>query len=127
MERGYARKAFLSMALCSLLISAACASPPVRVLPLVGVPAYAPTDPSSIIVLRSEPPRRFQTLGQIIVEPEKPMPVPEIEQKLREAAAGMGANAVVIQADMTMQAGEDRQQQLSGGQVVTAIAIRFVD
>jgi hypothetical protein len=126
MGRGNTIKVVLFMALCVLLVLAACASSPVRVLPVVGAPIYEPTDPSTVLILRAEPQRPFETLGQVVVEPEKQMSEAQVEQMLREAAAGMGANAVFIQADMTMEAGEIRQQ-FSGGQIVTAIAIRFKD
>jgi len=125
-NKGYAGKAFWSIVLGSLLVIAACASPPVRIMPFVGVSAYPPTDPANVMVLRTGPERPFERLGQIILEPEKPVSVQEIEQRLREAGAGMGANAVVIQADMTMQVGESRPE-MAGGQIITAIAIRFKD
>jgi hypothetical protein len=123
-----ATKPFWFTVLAGMLLIAGCATaPPVRILPLVGASAYAPTDPVTIMVLRTEPQRPFETLGQVVLEPEgNALSVPELEQKLREAAASMGANAVVITADMTMQAGGTRMEQ-SGGQVVSAIAIRFKD
>ncbi len=123
-KKGYRGKAFWIMVLGSLLVLSACAAPQVRIMPVVGVSAYAPTDPATVTVLRTEPQLHFETLGQIILEPESALSVPEIEQRLREAAAGMGANAVVIQSDMKMQAGEDRPM-MSGGQIITAIAIRY--
>jgi hypothetical protein len=123
-----ATKAFWFTVLVGMLFIVGCAAaPPVRILPLVGAPAYPPTDPVTVMVLRTEPQRPFETLGQVVLEPEgNALSVPELEQKLREAAASMGANAVVITADMTMQAGGNRMEQ-SGGQVVSAIAIRFKD
>jgi hypothetical protein len=98
----------------------------VRIMPTVGTPVYPPTDPTTIMILRTQPLRPFETLGQIILEPEAVLPVPEMEQKLRQAAASMGANAVVIISDMTMLAGSHRSEA-SGGQIISANAIRFKD
>jgi hypothetical protein len=98
----------------------------VRVLPRVGVPLYPPTDSATILVLRQEPSRPFEILGQLVIEPENVLPMPEIERMLREEAAHMGANAVVIVSDMTMRVGETRAE-MEGGQIVVANAIRYKD
>jgi hypothetical protein len=98
----------------------------VRIMPTVGMPAYPPTDPTTVMILRTQPVRPFETFGQVILEPESALSVPEMEQNLRQAAAGMGANAVVIISDMTMLAGSHRSEA-SGGQIISANAIRFKD
>jgi len=98
----------------------------VRIMPTVGMPAYSPTDPTKVMILRTQPLRPFETLGQIILEPEAALSVPEMEEKLRQAAASMGANAVVIISDMTMLAGSHRSEA-SGGQIISANAIRYKD
>ena len=86
----------------SVMLLAGCAAVvPVRIVPAEGTPHYPPTDPASVTVLRSEPPRPFETLGQVVLDPGHTLPVPEMEQKLRQAAASMGANAVFIISDMT--------------------------
>lgn len=109
-----------------LLLAACMTSNMVRVLPRVGVPLYPPTEPTTILVLHEEPSQPFEILGQIIIEPEAALPVPEIEQMLRKEAARMGANAVVILSDMTMRVGESREE-MAGGQIVAANAIRYRD
>ena len=93
----------LLVAICgSAMLLAGCASvAPVRIVPTEGTLHYPPTDPASVAVLRSEPPRPFETLGQVVLDPGHTLPVPEMEQKLRQAAASMGANAVFIISDMT--------------------------
>ncbi len=104
-----------------------CTAPnPVQILSTPGVPAYAPTDPSTVMVLRVEPQRPHITLGQILLEPQKALSVPDIEQKLRQAGASMGASAVVILSDMSNLAGPF-SVDTSGSQVISAIAIRFTD
>ena len=50
----------------------------------------------------------------------------EIDQLLREAAGSMGANAVVMLANMNMVAGAD-STQMWGGHVISAVAIRYTD
>jgi hypothetical protein len=102
------RKRFLACTALSLIVVvslfAGCTTTAntVRIMPTVGMPAYPPTDPTTVMILRAQPLSPFETLGQIILEPEAALSVPEIEQKLRQAAASMGANAVVFISDMTM-------------------------
>ena len=101
----------------SVMLLAGCTTvTPVRIVPAEGIPHYPPTDPASVTVLRSEPPRPFETLGQVILDPGHTLPVPEMEQKLRQAAASLGANAVFISSDMTTLKGP-----------VFAYAIRYKD
>ena len=108
------------------LLTACMITNPVRVLPRVGVPLYPPTDPATILVFSESPSRPFEILGQIIIEPETVLPASDIEQMLRREAARMGANAVVLVSDMTMRAGESREE-MAGGQIVVANAIRYRD
>jgi hypothetical protein len=101
----------------SVMLLAGCASvAPVRIVPTEGTPHYPPTDPTSVTVLRSEPPRPFVTLGQVVLDLGHTLPVPEMEQKLRQAAASLGANAVFISSDMTTLKGP-----------IFAYAIRYKD
>jgi hypothetical protein len=117
----------LTIVLAVVWLVAACATTnTVRVLHRVGVPLYQPTEPTAVMVLQGEPSRPFEVLGQIIIEPQADLPVPDIERMLRREAARMGANAVVILSDMTMRVGESREE-MAGGQVVVANAIRYRD
>lgn len=101
----------------SVMLLAGCASlAPVRIVPTEGTAHYPPTDPASVTVLHSEPTRPFETLGQVVLDAGNTLPVPEMEKKLREAAASLGANAVFISSDMT---------KLKGP--VFAYAIRYRD
>src|SRR5512143_1576488 len=106
----------------ALVVLAGCATPsPVRVLSLVGAPVYPPTDPESVVVLQTEPLIPFETLGQVVLETQSAASGAEVEQMLRQAGASIGANAVIIKADMNMQVGADSSQS-SRGQVVSGIA-----
>ncbi|HBH86840.1 MAG TPA: hypothetical protein DDY17_04460 [Syntrophaceae bacterium] len=101
----------------SVIILTGCAAVvPVRIVPTEGTPHYPPTDPASVMVLRSEPLRPFETLGQVVLDPGHTLPVQEMEQKLRKAAASLGANAVFIISDMTTLKGP-----------VLAYAVRYKD
>ena len=99
----------------------------------IGVPSYPPTDPATIQILRTEPTQPNIRLGEITLEPSsQSTPAPEIEQKLRQAAAKMGANAAVIVADRTAIMGGvvtgpwwGRSVQPTYGRVVVAVAIRY--
>ncbi len=120
-------KKFRLAVLFSMLILAGCTSAvPVKIMPYVGVTAYPPTDPASIMVLQSDPLRPHQTLGHVIVRPEDPLSFEEMDQVLRDAAASMGADAVVIIANMRMHAGAN-SLQMSAGHVISAVAIRYND
>ncbi len=100
----------------------------------LAVPAYPPTDPAGVQILRSEPARPHERLGEVSLEPEGNPPVSEMEAKLKQAAANMGANAVVIVADTTRLMGGyvtgpwwDRQIYPQYGRVIVAVAIRYVE
>lgn len=118
MKRKLDALVILLVAICgSVMLLTGCASvAPVRIVPAEGVPHYPPTDPTSVTVLHSEPPRPFEILGQVILDPGHTLPVPEMEQKLRQAAASLGANAVFISSDMTTLKGP-----------IFAYAIRYKD
>jgi hypothetical protein len=99
----------------------------------IGVPTYPPTDPATIQVMRTEPTRPNVKLGEITVEPSSMnTPVAKIESKLQEAAAKMGANAVVIVVDRTQNMGAvvtggwyNRQISPVIGRVIVGVAIHY--
>ena len=122
-----AARTFGLAVLGGMLFLAGCASAvPVKVMPYVGVSLYPPKDPASVAVLQDDPLRPHKALGHVIVEPEHTLSIEETEQILRETAASMGADAVVIMANMAMQAGADIWMT-SGGHLITAVAIRYKD
>ena len=93
---------------------------------------YVPTEPASVEILRSEPMHPNVRLGEIVLEPQGAPPVVEMEQKLKEAAAEMGANAAVIVADATMRMGsinvgpQWKREIDPFGRETIAVAIRYV-
>lgn len=84
-----------------LLAIAGCSSIDARTTEYVGAPHAAPTSASNVEVLRSEPTRPHARLGEVVVDAsvEPAPPITEVEQKLREQAASIGGDAVVVVYD----------------------------
>jgi hypothetical protein len=129
-----AAKLYSSNLLLALLaFVAGCSWVSVQSKQYLGVPTYPPTDPAAVEILRSEPLRLNERLGEITLEPQGNPTVQEMEAKLRQAAAKMGADAVVIVADRTMLMGGvamgpwwGRQLNPVYGRVIVGVAIRYV-
>ena len=62
-------------------------------------PRFAPTHPASVDLLRREPRRDHLRLGEVWIRPDPRMNRYDVEGLLREKAARMGADALVIVAD----------------------------
>ncbi len=101
----------------------------------LGVPAYPPTDPAQIQILRKEPTQSHVQLGEIRAEPSSDsVSAQKIEAAMRNAAARMGANAVVIVYDRTEVTGAmvtgpwyGRSVQQIMGRVIVGVAIRYIE
>ncbi|HYR36989.1 MAG TPA: hypothetical protein VEQ87_22070 [Burkholderiales bacterium] len=90
------------LALAALVwLAAACASIDAKTTQYVGAPRFAPSDAKTVQILRAEPTQPHDKLGEVMLEvPTEPgPPVEEIEQRLREEAATLGASAVVVVFD----------------------------
>lgn len=87
----------------SLLLAglAGCSSIDARTTEYVGAPHASPTNAATVEVLRSEPTRPHVRLGEIVVDAtvDPAPPITEVEQKLREQAASIGGDAVVVVYD----------------------------
>ncbi|OPY75852.1 MAG: hypothetical protein A4E65_03395 [Syntrophorhabdus sp. PtaU1.Bin153] len=99
----------------------------------LAVPSYPPTNPTTVQILHSEPTTPHKRLGEISLEPQGNPTVPEMEAKLRQAAADMGADAAVIVADTTKLMGSyvsgpwwGRQVSPIYGRVIVAVAIKYI-
>jgi len=99
----------------------------------IGAPIYPPTDPASVQIVRAFPTRPFVRLGEITAEPYGDPSVQEIEQKLRDGAAKIGASTAVIVSDRTELMGAsitggfgNRQLSRDYQRVIMAIGIRYV-
>src|SRR5687768_12555474 len=97
---------------------ASCAYVEATTTQYVGVPRFPQVEPAAVQVLPAEPAQRHDRLGEVLLDISlDPAPtVAEIEQRLREEAAKMGANAVYVIRD-AIRPGEARK--------LIGIAIRF--
>ena len=97
---------------------AACAYVDATTVQYVGVPRFPPVEPKAVQVLAQEPPQRHDRLGEVMLDisVDPPAEVAEIEQKLREEAGKMGANAVYVVRDV-QRPGDSRK--------LIGIAIRY--
>jgi len=99
----------------------------------IGVQMYPPSTPAQIQILRKEPARPHVQLGEVRAEPSsETVPVRNIEESLRNAAAKMGADAIVIVFDRTEVTGAmitgpwyGRSVQQIVGRVVVGVAIKY--
>jgi hypothetical protein len=62
-------------------------------------PRFSPSDPQRVALLRNEPRREHVRLGEVWIRPEPWDDRYYVENVLRENAAAMGADALVIVAD----------------------------
>ncbi len=122
----------LVLAFVLLPLLAACSTVSIDTKQYLGLPTYPPTDPATVEILRQPPVRPHERLGEIVAEPSGSPPVSEIENKLRQAAAKIGANAVVIVADRTERMGTvvsgpwwGRRIDQVYGRVIVGVAIRY--
>jgi len=60
---------------------------------------FPPTSPAQVVLLRSEPRRAHIALGEVWIRPRYYMDRYQVESMLKEKAARMGADAVVIVRD----------------------------
>ena len=131
-DKGEANSSALFLVFAVLSFIAGCNYVTVNTKPYLGVPQYPPTNPASVEILRTEPLQPHDRLGEIYLEPTGNPSVTEMEQKLREAAAKMGADAAVLVADRTMRMGATvtgpwygRQVSPDFQRVIIAVAIRY--
>lgn len=68
----------------------------------LGMPYYPPTIPASVAILRTPPVRSHEEIGEIILEPLTESSPQKLEDRFRQEAAKMGANAVLIDSDRTV-------------------------
>ena len=95
------RPLLVAALVASALALGACASVDAQTTAYVGVEHPEPTLPNEVQVLRTEPTRPHVRLGEILVDAsvDPAPPITEVEQKLREEGAKLGADAVVVVYD----------------------------
>jgi hypothetical protein len=97
-----------------------------------GVPQLAPTDPATVEILRREPRRPHEKLGEVYLEPSGSAPVAEMEQAICMEAAKLGADAAVLVYDKTKRIGAvyqgpwwARSSHAVYGRRIVAVAIHY--
>ena len=115
-----------------ILSSLSCSSVSSSSERLLGVPAFPPTNPQSVVILRREPRKPHDRIGHVFIEPSGSPSVEEMEQAIRAEAAKLGADAAVIVLDRTRRIGRvyegpwwDRRSFPIYGRKIVAVAIRF--
>jgi hypothetical protein len=120
-------------ALTALWLVTGCNTVSIHSHQYLGVQSYPPSDPAQIQIVRKEPTRPSLQLGEVRAEPSsEKVSVLEIETALRNAAAKMGADAVVIVLDRTEVTGAvvtgpwyGRTIQQVTGRVIVGVAIKY--
>lgn len=65
----------------------------------LGSPKYAPTEATKVVVLQTEPKEPHERLGEVLLEATSNVSRDELENRLRQAAAKLGADAVFLAYD----------------------------
>jgi hypothetical protein len=125
---------FMFVAVVALFAVIGCRSDSTSSSKDTGVPIYAPSDPARVQVLWASPDPPSVRLGEITVvatSNSKTSSV-QIKKKLREAAAKMGADAVVIVSDRAGISGGvvtgtsyGRTTQQTSTPVVVGVALKY--
>jgi uncharacterized protein YbjQ (UPF0145 family) len=112
----------------------ACASLNTTMTPYAGASHYPPGDPASVQILRTEPTKSHDRLGEIVVDAATHSATPgnKVEQKLRQEAAKLGADAVVVVYDRLQPMGAsvmsgywDRSIETVTGHTIVGVAIKY--
>ncbi len=95
-----------------------------------GAPHFPPTFPGDIELLRHEPRRDHIQLGEVWIKPEPGMGRFYVENELREKAARMGADALVIVEDRFLGGGVVARSYWRGAvvyreRIIVGVAIRY--
>jgi hypothetical protein len=87
--------AFASLALAS------CASLEATTTPYAAAPQLAPADPAAVKIVRTEPLEPHDRLGEVVIDMSITVPplIEDVEAKLADESAKLGANAVVVVVD----------------------------
>ena len=112
----------------TLSVLGACATIDATTAPRVGAPHYPPSDPAAVQILRQDPPRQFEQLGEVRLDAstDPAPPVTDIEARLKSEGAKLGADAVVIVWDRIQPVGVQYNGPLWGGNLEAIQAHRLV-
>ncbi len=123
----------LAIVVLTLFLATGCQTVATMHTQEIGVPRYPPSDPAQVQILRAEPTRPHVRLGEVRAEPSaQDVDAAKIEAALREEAAKLGADAVVVVYDRTQITGAVVTGPWWGasihrieGRVVIAVAIKY--
>jgi hypothetical protein len=122
------------LAAAALIATGGCASSNVSTIRYANVPDFPPTTPASVQILRSEPARPHQMLAELSMAAPTESTAPavqQVEEKLRAAAAALGADAVVLVVDplqptaVASRTWWGSSARGTGGRDVIAVAIKY--
>ena len=111
-----------------------CATIDATVTQYAGAPRFPPTNPAAVEILRVEPVRPHERLGEIEVDAsaEHAPPIAKVEDKMRAEAASIGADAVVVVVDRLQPVGAfvsgpwfGRDVDAIKGRKVVGVAIKY--
>jgi hypothetical protein len=110
------KRALAAAALACL--AAACAYVEATTTQYVGVPKFPPGDPAAVQVMAAEPMRPHDRLGEILLDisADPAPPISDVEQRLREESAKLGAHAVFVARDLVIP---------GSGRKLIGVAIRY--
>lgn len=120
--------------IASMLMLSACATVDAHTSAYVGVEHPAPNLPNEVQILRAVPPRSNVQLGEILIDTsiDPAPPITLVEQKLREEAAKLGEDAVVVVYDHIQPVGVyvagpfwNRDIEIIQGRKLIGIAIKY--
>lgn len=113
---------------------AGCSSMSTRTIEYIGVSRFALSEAAKIEILKEPPSRTHERLGEVIIDVSTdPAPaVAKIESKLKEKAAKLGADAIVVVQDKAETAGYvvmgpwwSNSYSPVMGRVIVAVAIKY--
>ena len=87
------------MLVTALLVLCGCSSITVNTKAYLGSPKYPPSDPAKVAILAAEPKQAMERLGEVMLSVEGNPPREELEAKLKQQAAKLGADAVFVVYD----------------------------
>jgi hypothetical protein len=118
-----------------VVLTAACASVSATSIQYVGTPHFPPSDPAAVAILRAEPSRPHERLGEVSVTASTApaAALTDVEEKLRTKASTLGADAVVVVYDALQPVGVystggwwlDRNVYTVTGRRLVGVAIKY--
>jgi hypothetical protein len=92
---------FRALLLAASLALCGCSSITVSSKAYLGSPKYAPSDPARVEILAAEPKKPYVRLGEVMLSVGGNPARDKLEDKLKQAAAKLGADAVFVVYDKT--------------------------